>query len=78
MASAAPATNGKLNGANRDAFGLLKGSKASQAAAMFARTSGATMKQVSDKLGKSFYNLLKHLTTAGYMITKEEHTIYLA
>ena len=77
---AAKAKNGtakKVSTAKRDEFGLRDGSKASQAAGMFARQNGATMAQVKEKTGGTVYNLLKKLADAGHKVTNKEGTITL-
>lgn len=60
-----------------DDFGLRKGSKSSQAAAMFARASGATMAKVKEALGDSFYGMLGKLEDAGHKVKKDGKTIFL-
>lgn len=67
----------RVAGENKDVFGLRKGSKASQAAAMFARAKGATMADVKEALGAGFYNLLNGLAEAGHKFTKDGHTYFL-
>lgn len=63
--------------ANRDEFGLLVGSKNSQAAKLFARAKGATMADVKEAVGDTKYNLLKQLAEAGHKVQKEDKTIFL-
>ena len=60
-----------------DDFGLRKGSKNSQAAAMFARASGSTMAKVKEALGDTFYALLGKLEDAGHKVKKDGKTIFL-
>ena len=61
-----------------DAFGLRKGSKVSQAAAMFARERGATMAEVKEKTGANQYNLIAALKEAGHKVKKDGATFFLS
>lgn len=60
-----------------DDFGLRKGSKNSQAAAMFARASGSTMAKVKETVGDTFYGLVKRLGEEGHKVKKDGQTIFL-
>ena len=61
-----------------DTFGLRKGSKVSQAAAMFARERGATMAEVKEKTGANQYNLIAALKEAGHKVKKDGATFFLS
>lgn len=52
-----------------DKFGCAVGTKASAAAALFAK--GVTMKEVKDTVGDTFYNLLKRMKAAGHRVEKD-------
>ncbi|KKN90050.1 hypothetical protein LCGC14_0231630 [marine sediment metagenome] len=59
----------------RDDFGLKVGTKASEAAALFAK--GAKMKDVKETTGTTHYNLLTNLEKKGHKVTKEDGVITL-
>ncbi|KAH0542914.1 hypothetical protein GP486_008606, partial [Trichoglossum hirsutum] len=58
----------------KDRFGLRKGSTRSQAAAMYARKSGATLEEVKESVGSIQLNVLKDLEKAGHEVRKEKQT----
>jgi len=60
--------------AETDAFGLRKGSAKSEAAAMYARKSGATLEEVKERVGSIQLNVLKGLEAEGYTVEKEKET----
>ena len=58
--------------AEKDAYGLRKGSLKSLAAAMYARKNGATLEEVKDKVGSTQLNVLTELEAAGYGVKQEK------
>lgn len=56
----------------KDAFGLRKGSAKSEAAAMYARKSGATLAEVKDKVGSVQLNVLVKLEEQGHTVKREK------
>lgn len=60
--------------AEKDTFGLRKGSTKSQAAALYARKSGATLAEVKDAVGSIQLNVLKNLEEEGYVIEKKKES----
>jgi hypothetical protein len=58
-----------------DKFGAMSGSKNSQALHMFEK--GATTKEVKDKIGGTYYNILKRAVEAGHKVTKDGAVITL-
>lgn len=59
----------------KDKFGLVKGSKASQAAAMFEK--GARMADIRELTGTNHYNMLKRLAKKGHKIIRAKGYIKL-
>jgi hypothetical protein len=59
----------------RDQFGLRKGSARSEAAAMYARKSGATLAEVKERVGSIQLNVLTALEKDGWIVEKsaEKH-----
>lgn len=55
-----------------DQYGLRKGSARSEAAAMYARKSGATLAEVKERVGSIQLNVLNALEAEGYVVTKEK------
>jgi colicin import membrane protein len=68
---AAKAKPGKPK-AEKDQFGLRKDSAKSEAAAMYARKSGATLEEVKEKVGSIQLNVLKELEADGYDVRQEK------
>lgn len=62
----------KAEGAEKDQFGLRKGSIKSKAAAMYARKNGATLNEVKEALGSVQLNVLNSLEEAGHKVEKEK------
>ena len=60
--------------AEKDAYGLRKGSAKSQAAAMYARKSGATLEEIRVALGSTQLNVLVGLEAEGYEVIKKKET----
>lgn len=58
-----------------DKFGSMKGSKNSQALAMFEK--GATTKEVKEALGGTYYNILKRCVEQGHVLDKKGAVITL-
>ena len=58
--------------AEKDQFGLRKGSTRSEAAAMYARKSGATLEEVKIKVGSIQLNVLNELEANGFEVKKEK------
>jgi hypothetical protein len=58
--------------ADKDQFGLRKGSSRSKAAAMYARKNGATLEEVSEAVGSIQLNVLKELEANGWVVEKEK------
>lgn len=72
-AAKAPAKKGpRKPPAEKDQFGLRKGSAKSEAAAMYARKSGATLAEVKDKVGSIQLNVLNALEEAGHKVEREK------
>lgn len=67
-------TKAKTEGAKKDQFGLREGSAKSQAAAMYARKTGATLSEVKDAVGSVQLNVLVALEAEGHEVkrVKEE------
>lgn len=66
----AKAAKAKTSTVDKDQFGFRKGSAKSEAAAMYARKSGATLGEVKAKLGSVQLNVLVGLEAEGYKVTK--------
>lgn len=58
--------------AEKDQWGLRKGSSKSEAAAMYARKNGATLDEVKDKIGSIQLNVLKELEAEGHKVEREK------
>ncbi len=58
--------------AEKDQFGLRKGSAKSEAAAMYARKNGATLAEVKEKVGSIQLNVLVGLEEAGHIVEREK------
>jgi hypothetical protein len=58
-----------------DKWGAMEGSKNSRALAMFEK--GATSKEIKDKLGGTYYNILKKMNEKGHKVEKEGSLIKL-
>ena len=58
-----------------DKWGAMEGSKNSRALALFEK--GATTKEIKDKLGGTYYNILKKMTEKGHKVEKEGSLIKL-
>lgn len=58
--------------AEKDQFGLRKGSTRSEAAAMYARKNGATLAEVKGKVGSVQLNVLIGLERAGHTVKREK------
>lgn len=58
--------------AEKDAYGLRKGSSKSKAAALYARKSGATLEEVKEAVGSIQLNVLKDLEEEGYTVDKKK------
>ena len=71
-AKAAPAKAPRKAPAEKDEFGLSKGSAKSQAAAMYARKNGATLAEVKEKVGSIQLNVLNALEEAGHTVEREK------
>jgi len=56
----------------KDRFGVVKGTKTSEAVAMFARPQGATAAQIMEALGGRFYNITRTLAANGHHVEKME------
>ena len=56
----------------KDQFGFRKGSAKSDAAALYARKSGATLAEVKEKLGSVQLNVLVGLEAEGYKVDKKK------
>lgn len=54
----------------KDQYGLRKGSTKSQAAAIYARKSGATLEEVKEKLGSVQLNVLNELEEDGWKVER--------
>lgn len=67
----------KLPKAETDKFGLRKGTKASESAAMFAKAAGSTMAKVKEATGDTCYNLLNKLKERGHKVKKDGETFFL-
>jgi hypothetical protein len=57
--------------AEKDQYGLRKGSARSEAAAMYARKSGATLAEVKDRVGSIQLNVLTELSANGWVVEKD-------
>jgi len=57
---------------DRDKYGFSLGTLKSKAAAMYASKSGATLKEVSDKLGSVQLNLLKGCVAKGFKVIRKK------
>lgn len=68
--AAKPAKAKAVSKAEKDEFGLRKGSTKSQAAAMYARKSGATLDEVKQKLGSVQLNVLNGLEEDGFTVER--------
>ena len=68
----AKAAKPKADKAEKAQFGLRKGSAKSDAAAMYARKSGATLEEVKDRVGSIQLNVLKGLEAEGFVVEKEK------
>lgn len=55
----------------KDQFGLRKGSARSEAAAMYARKSGATLAEVKERVGSVQLNVLTTLANEGWEVEKK-------
>lgn len=64
----------KSEPAEKDQFGLRKGSTKSKAAAMYARKNGATLAEVKDALGSVQLNVLVGLEEDGFTVKREKET----
>lgn len=58
--------------AEKDQWGLRKGSSKSEAAAMYARKNGATLDEVKEKIGSIQLNVLKELEAEGHKVEREK------
>lgn len=58
--------------AEKDQFGLRKGSAKSEAATLYARKSGATLEEVKERVGSIQLNVLKELEADGYEVRQEK------
>lgn len=67
--------HGKNDDVVLDRWGCMEGSKNSQALALFAK--GATSKEVKEKLGGTYYNILKKMEQDGHTLEKEGAVITL-
>ena len=56
----------------KDRFGVVKGTKTSDAVALYARPQGATAAQIMEKLGGRFYNITRRLAEEGHYVEKLE------
>lgn len=54
----------------KDKWGITKGTKASDAAAMFEK--GCTMNQITEALGGKYYNMLKQMAKDGHLVEKKQ------
>jgi len=55
----------------KDEFGVVKGTKTSQAVAMYVK--GASTNEIKEELGGRFYNILKKLKADGHKVEKLEN-----
>lgn len=60
----------KVDAGQRDRFGIIKGTKTSEAVALYAQSGGATVKEVTEALGGRHYNILKKLEGQGHRVEK--------
>jgi outer membrane biosynthesis protein TonB len=58
--------------AEKDQWGLRKGSSKSEAAAMYARKNGATLEEVKEQVGSIQLNVLKELEAEGHFVQREK------
>lgn len=66
----AKAAKSKASKVDKDQFGFRKGSAKSEAAALYARKSGATLAEVKEKLGSVQLNVLVALEAEGRTVNK--------
>lgn len=64
----------KKAAAEKDQYGLRKGSARSEAASMYARKNGATLAEVKERIGSVQLNVLNALKADGYAVTQEKIT----
>lgn len=57
----------------KDRFGVVLGTKTAQAVALYNTPTGATIKEIDEKVGGRHMNILKKLVTQGHRVLKLEH-----
>ena len=70
-AKAKKAPKSSMKSTEKDKFGLRKGSARSEAAAMYARKSGATLAEVEERVGSIQLNVLTALAKNGWEVEKD-------
>lgn len=66
-----PERYAKITG-EKDRFGIVKGTKTSDAVAMYCRPQGATAAQIMEKLNGRYYNVTRRLAAEGHHVEKLE------
>lgn len=58
----------------KNRYGIYEGTKTHDAILLYEK--GATVKQVTEKIGSRFYNILKKLMADGHQVTKDENGVW--
>ena len=70
-------TVGHLENLKLSRFGAVEGSQTAQALDLFARPDGASMSEVKEAIGGTYYNALKKAVEQGHRMEKDGHKITL-